>query len=97
MATVDENKIPSATSIEVSEFEARFAETMKKIAVDGEELIITQNGNPISRISKINPVNKPPAQTLVFGQHSDQIHILGDIVSPMPVDWYAKDDDEDLY
>ena len=98
MTTVDENNNPSAASIEVSEFEARFAETMQKVAVDGEELIITANGTPISRISKIGPLSESPAQSMVFGQHCDHIHILGDIVSPMPVDWYAKGgDDEDLY
>ena len=32
---------------------------------------------------------------MVFGQHRDQIEILGDIVGPMPEEWYAKEDDND--
>ena len=27
---------------------------------------------------------------LPFGRHRDKIRILGDIVSPMPADWFAK-------
>lgn len=98
MTTVDENTNSTVSHIEVSEFETRFAETMHKVVVEGEELVITENGTPISRLTKYRSVAHPPKQTMVFGQHRDQIHILGDIVSPMPVDWYGKDnEDEDLY
>ena len=27
---------------------------------------------------------------LPFGRHRDKIRMLGDIVSPMPADWFAK-------
>ncbi len=98
MTTVDENTNSAISRIEVSEFETRFAETMHKVVVEGEDLVITENGTPISRLTKYRSVAHPPKQTMVFGQHRDQIHILGDIVSPMPVDWYGKDnEDEDLY
>lgn len=98
MTTFSQKENPSLESIEVSELADRLPETMEKVSDGGEEIIITQNGEPISRLTRYATGSEHRPQRLVFGQHRYQIHILGDIVSPMPSTWYGKDDDkEDLY
>ena len=83
--------------IEVHDLENRVAETVAKVSNGQQEFVITQNGKPVSRLTRYEPQPEaePSKQTMVFGQHRDQIEILGDIVGPMPEEWYAKEDDND--
>ena len=45
-------------------------------------------------MSRLAPYRKP-SSGLWFGRDRDKIRILGDIVSPMPPEWYEKADDSD--
>ncbi len=87
----------SISYIEVQDLENQVAETIAKVSTGEQEFVITQNGKPVSRLTRYEPQAqaKPPKQTLVFGEFRDQIEILGDIVGPMPEEWYAKEDDSD--
>ena len=55
-------------------------------AESGEEIVITKNGKPVS---KLTPYRQRPK--LLFGRNRDNIRILGDIVSSMPAEWYDHD------
>ena len=73
-----------------SEFKARCLKLMDEVAETGEEIVITKNGRPISRLTPYRRKKAAP-----FGALRDEIKILGDIVSPMPPEWYEKPDGDD--
>lgn len=79
-----------ARVIVASEFRARCLKLMDEVAETGEEIVITKNGRPISRLT---PYRKKAATP--FGADRELIKIHGDIVSPMPREWYEKPDDDD--
>ena len=90
----DGSKTGRTRTIKASEFKARCLKLMDEVAESGNEIVITKNGRPVSRIVPYR--NKPQ---MLFGRHRDKIRILGDIVSPMPSEWFEVPDDggEDLF
>ncbi len=70
--------------IKASEFKAKCLKLMDQVAETGETLVITKNGRPVA---ELRPVKKR-VDTL-FGLHKGQIHIEGDIISPIDVEWEA--------
>ncbi len=91
---MDSSKQMGARTIKASEFKAKCLKLMDEVAESGEEIVITKNGRPVS---KLVPYRKKPES--LFGIDKGRIQILGDIVSPMPVEWYEDADklDEDLF
>jgi prevent-host-death family protein len=83
-----------ARTIKASEFKTKCLKLMDEVAESGEEIVITKNGRPVSRLV---PYREEPK--LAFGRNRDNIRILGDIVSPMPAEWYedSEDVDKDLF
>ena len=81
-------------TIKASEFKAKCLKLMDEVAETGEEIVITKNGRPVS---KLVPCTEKP-ETL-FGRYRDVIRIHGDIVGPMPREWWdrGEDDGEDLF
>ena len=81
-------------TIKASEFKAKCLKLMDEVAETGQEIIITKNGRPVSKLS---PYRKPP--DTFFGADKGKIKILGDIVSPMPAEWFEDPDDgsQDLF
>ena len=76
---------PSAIrTITASEFKAKCLKLMDEVADSGEEIVITKNGKPVA---KLTPYRETPEFT--FGRYQDKIVIHGDIVSPMPPEWFA--------
>jgi antitoxin (DNA-binding transcriptional repressor) of toxin-antitoxin stability system len=67
---------------------------MDEVAASGREIVITKNGRPVSRLV---PYREKPR--MPFGRNRDKIRVLGDIVSPMPADWFegSEDQDKDLF
>jgi antitoxin (DNA-binding transcriptional repressor) of toxin-antitoxin stability system len=63
---------------------------MDEVADSGNEIVITKNGHPVSRLV---PHREKPQ--MPFGRHRDKIRILGDIVSPMPAEWFEESEDSD--
>lgn len=72
-------------TIKASEFKAKCLQLMDEVAATGEEIVITKNGRPVSRLT---PYREKP-KTL-FGIDRDKITILGDIVEPIDVEWEAE-------
>ena len=81
-------------TMKASEFKAKCLKLMDEVADTGEEIVITKNGKPVSRLV---PYRERPKS--FFGVDRGKIKILGDIVSPMPPEWFEDpdDDDEALY
>jgi prevent-host-death family protein len=91
MATTDDgNRTTTPRTIKASTFKAQCLRLMDEVAESGEELVITKHGRPVSRLV---PYNTKPR--LGFGRNRKNIYITGDIVSPMPPEWFRKPDDTD--
>ena len=83
--TTDEGKISGPRTIKASEFKAKCLKLMDEVAETGEEIIITKNGQPVSRLA---PYRKKPKSW--FGRDRDIIQIHGDITAPIDVEWEAE-------
>ena len=88
------NDTPSGRrTIKASEFKAKCLQLMDEVAEGGGEIIITKNGKPVSRLT---PYRERPKS--FFGADRGRIEILGDIVSPMPAEWFEDpNSDESLF
>ena len=87
MAASDSWSSGNPRTIKASEFKARCLKLMDEVAESGEEIVITKNGRPVSRLA---PYREKP--NLAFGRNRDKIRILGDIVEPMPAEWFEEAD-----
>ena len=83
-----------ARTITASEFKAKCMELLDEVVESGEEIVITKNGHPVSRL-----VPYREQSSGFIGRDRDKIRILGDIVSPMPAEWFedSEDVDKDLF
>ena len=81
---------PAVRTIKASEFKAKCLKLMDEVAVSGEEIIITKNGKPVAKLA---PHRERPKSW--FGRDKGKIQILGDIVSPMPAEWFEGPDEPD--
>ena len=77
--------VPTARTMKASEFKAKCLKLMDEVAESGEEIVITKNGRPVSRLL---PYRKRPSA--FFGRDRGRIRILGDIVSPSDEEWEAE-------
>ena len=78
----DCDKAGGARTITASEFKAKCLKLMDEVAESGNEIVITKNGRPVSRLVPYR--NKPKAP---FGRDRDRIRILGDIIEPIDPEW----------
>ena len=74
-------------TIKASEFKAKCLQLMDEVAESGDEIVITKNGRPVSRLVPYR--EKPQAP---FGRYRDIIQIHGDIGEPIDVEWEAQSD-----
>ena len=70
--------------IKASEFKAKCLKLMDEVADSGEEIVITKNGRPVSRLV---PYREKPKS--LFGIDKGRIKILGDIIEPLDLEWEA--------
>ena len=82
--TMEDGMTTGVRTMKASEFKAKCLKLMDEVAESGREIIITKNGRPVSRLT---PYRKRPAT--FFGVDKGKIKILGDIVSPLDVEWEA--------
>ncbi|MBC7622439.1 MAG: type II toxin-antitoxin system Phd/YefM family antitoxin [Aeromicrobium sp.] len=73
------------TTIQASEFKAKCLALMDEVARSGQSLVITKNGKPVA---ELKPYRPPRAKSLI-GLTKGQGKILGDIISPIDVEWDA--------
>ena len=91
MAT-DSGKGAGPRTIKASEFKARCLKLMDEVADTGEEIVITKNGHPVSRLVPYREKPKAP-----FGRDRGRIRILGDIGEPIDVEWEAESDPDRVF
>ncbi len=75
----------AAREMKASEFKARCLEVMDTVARTGDAVIVTKRGKPVA---KLCPITEPLSPLL--GCMKGRIEILGDIVSPIDVEWDAE-------
>jgi prevent-host-death family protein len=63
-------------------FKARCLAVMKKVQMTGEPVIVTKRGAPVV---KVVPVESEKND--IFGFMAGKVKIVGDIESPIPVEW----------
>ena len=76
-----------ARTMKASEFKAKCLKLMDEVAQTGDEIIITKNSQPVAKLA---PYRERPKSW--FGRDRDKLRILGDIISPIDVEWEADSD-----
>ena len=69
-------------TIKASEFKAKCLSLMDDVAQSGEEIVVTKNGKPVSRLV---PIKQRPKQ--VFGLHRGMWLLRDDLVEPVNELW----------
>ena len=69
-------------TIKASEFKAKCLSLMDDVAQSGEEIVVTKNGKPVSRLV---PIKQRPKQ--VFGLHRGMWQLRDDPVEPVNEPW----------
>ena len=85
MSTNEQPAGEGPTVVKASEFKATCLQLMDRVAETGEEIVITKNGRPVSRLV---PYHTRP-RTL-FGIDRGRIELVGDIIEPVDVEWEAQ-------
>ena len=85
--TTGNEPAPGARTMKASEFMAKCLRLMDEVARTGDEIIITKNGQPVAKLA---PYRERPKSW--FGRDRDKLRILGDIISPIGVEWEADSD-----
>jgi prevent-host-death family protein len=63
-------------------FKARCLAVMKKVQMTGEPVIVTKRGAPFVKVVPIESEKND-----IFGFMAGKVKIVGDIESPIPVEW----------
>jgi prevent-host-death family protein len=71
-------------NIKASEFKAKCLALLDEVGQTGERLVITKNGKPVADVVPHKPANKN-----LIGALKGRGEILGDIISPIDVEWEA--------
>ena len=79
------DKSGGTRTMKASEFKAKCLQLMDEVADSGGEVVITKNGKPVSRLV---PYRERPKS--FFGADRDRMKIVGDIISPIDVEWEAE-------
>ena len=74
-------------TVKASEFKATCLRLMDEVAEKGEEIVITKRGRPVSRLV---PYRERPRS--FFGVDRGRMKIVGDVVSPVDMEWDAETD-----
>ena len=74
--------IAEMRTIKASEFKAKCLSLMDDVAHSGEEIVVTKNGKPVS---KLVPVKERPKE--LYGLHRGMWQLKDDLVEPVSDDW----------
>ena len=70
--------------IKASEFKAKCLALLDEVERSGERLVITKKGKPVAEVVP----HRSPKRDL-FGLLKGRVKIVGDIISPIDVEWEA--------
>ena len=71
------------TTIGAGEFKAKCLKLLDEVAQSRETLVITKHGKPVAQLVSMPPAADP------FGAMRGSGAIIGDIISPLDVEWEA--------
>ena len=71
-------------TVKASEFKASCLELMEEVAKNGEQVVITRRGKPISLLSAY------PARPSLYGRHRNTLRIRGDVLAPVDETWESE-------
>jgi len=69
-------------NIPAGTFKARCLAVMKKVQATGEPVIVTKRGAPVVKVVHVDSEKND-----IFGFMAGKVKIVGDIESPIPVEW----------
>ena len=72
-----------STTIPAGEFKAKCLKLIDKVAQDRQPLTITKHGKPVAQVTPT------PAQENIVGSMKGSVLWMGDIISPIDVEWDA--------
>lgn len=70
--------------VSATEFKAKCLHLMDEVQATGEDIIVTKRGRPVARLV----AHRPPGRSLL-GLFKGEFEIVGDIMSPIDVEWEA--------
>ncbi len=73
-----------STTIAAGEFKAKCLKLLDQVAENRETLVITKHGKAVAQL-----VPMPAKQRNIVGSMKGSVTILGDIISPLDVEWDA--------
>jgi prevent-host-death family protein len=73
-----------AATIPAGEFKAKCLKLLDKVAEDRQPLVITKHGRPVAEVVPIRSEQRD-----IVGSMKGSVTILGDIISPLDVEWDA--------
>ena len=88
--SIDGQTVTDEQTMSATEFRAKCLGLIDEVAETGREIVITKRGKPVARLV---PYRRKPKS--LFGMGRGRMEILGDIVSPMPEEWYTDPDEDD--
>ena len=89
MAVADRETQPGvARTVAASEFKANCLKLMDEVAASGAPVVVTKRNRPVAELA---PYREKPRS--LFGIDRGRFEIVGDIVSPMPAEWYTDPED----
>jgi prevent-host-death family protein len=77
----------SSRTMKASEFKAKCLRLMDEVNENGGEIVITKNGKPVAKLTSLR--ERPKS---LFGIDKGRLKIVGDIISPIDVEWEAEVD-----
>jgi prevent-host-death family protein len=80
----DHGHIVMTRQIKASEFKAKCLALMDEVARTGSAVVITKRGKPVAEL-----VPHRPRRKSARGFLKDELFIVGDIISPIDVEWDA--------
>jgi prevent-host-death family protein len=71
--------------VKASEFKAKCLALIDEVAATGQPIVVTKNGKPMAELVPHSPAKKKSP----FGIWKGKVKIVGDIISPIDVEWDA--------
>lgn len=72
-----------ANTVPAGEFKSKCLKLLDEVAETRVTLVITKHGKPVAQVTPV------PDQGDLFGRMKGSVKILGDIISPLDVEWEA--------
>jgi antitoxin (DNA-binding transcriptional repressor) of toxin-antitoxin stability system len=89
----DGSKLPGVEKVPMATFKARMAEYVARAASEGTTFALTKRGKAVAELSR---PRASPRRKSIFGGMKGRGRILGDILSPLDVEWNVLKPDAKL-